>query len=168
MKIINSTREDVKSIFELYSLATEYQKQKCQVHWPVFSRDLIVQEIVERRQWKLMMDKKIACIWATSFNDLQIWEERNKDPSVYLHRIATQPGFRGQNLVAEIVKWSKTFAKQQNKKFIRLDTVGNNTELINYYQKCGFEFLGLSKLGNTSGLPAHYHKAQVSLFQIEL
>jgi hypothetical protein len=38
--------------------------------------------------------------------------------------------------------------------------------LINHYTKCGFEFLGLSKLSNTINLPAHYQNATVSLFQI--
>jgi hypothetical protein len=49
-----------------------------------------------------------------------------------------------------------------------MDTVGDNSGLINYYTKCGFEFLGLLKLKNTKGLPAHYDNATVSLFQIDL
>ncbi|MHB8929251.1 MAG: hypothetical protein ACYC5R_01500 [Melioribacteraceae bacterium] len=52
----------------------------------------------------MLINGGIACVWAMTFNDPQIWEERNKDPSVYLHRIATNPNFRGQNLVGEIVK----------------------------------------------------------------
>jgi len=53
-------------------------------------------------------------------------------------------------------------------KSLSMDTVGENTGLINYYTKCGFEFLGLLKLQNTEGLPAHYNNATVSLFQIEV
>ena len=49
-----------------------------------------------------------------------------------------------------------------------MDTVGDNPVLISYYTKCGFDFLGLSKLKNTEGLPAHYENATVSLFQIDL
>ncbi|WP_373425323.1 GNAT family N-acetyltransferase [Chryseobacterium lathyri] len=85
-----------------------------------------------------------------------------------MHRIATSPEFRGQNLVAEIVSWAKTYSKQNHKQFIRMDTVGENTPLINYYKKCGFDFLGLVKLGNTDGLPGHYHNAELSLFEIDL
>ncbi|MFP3835995.1 GNAT family N-acetyltransferase, partial [Chryseobacterium sp. SIMBA_028] len=85
--------------------------------------------------------------------------------AVYIHRIATNPDFRGQNLVQKIVEWGKQYALTNGKKFIRLDTVGDNPGLISYYTKCGFDFLGLSKLKDTAGLPAHYNNATVSLFE---
>ncbi|WP_394674460.1 GNAT family N-acetyltransferase [uncultured Chryseobacterium sp.] len=98
----------------------------------------------------------------------QIWKERNEDPALYIHRIATDPDFRGQNLVTEIVRWAKEYATRNNKVFIRMDTVGENKGLITYYEKCGFEFLRLSTLKNTEALPAHYSNATVCLFEIKL
>ncbi len=168
MTITNSTMEDLNEILRLYEIARNFQKTKNIVLWPVFDKELIETAIAEKRQWKIVIDKQVACVWATTFDDPQIWEERNSDPSIYIHRIATNPLFRGQNLVGEIAKWSKHHAKESAKKFIRMDTVGENKGLIDYYQKCGFEFLGLLKLKNTDGLPAHYDKATVSLFQITL
>ncbi|MHB8905347.1 MAG: GNAT family N-acetyltransferase [Melioribacteraceae bacterium] len=168
MNIENSTIYDIDEIFKLYKIATDFQKIKFTVHWAEFDRKLIETEISENRQWKMLINGGIACVWAMTFNDPQIWEERNKDPSVYLHRIATNPNFRGQNLVGEIVKWAKNYANENNKKYIRMDTVGNNSGLIKYYKKCGFDFLGLFKLNNTKGLPAHYDNATVSLFQMAL
>ncbi len=168
MNIQNSTTEDIEEIFRLYKLATDFQKTRFTVHWPEFSGRLIETEILENRQWKLILEDRVACVWATTFSDPQIWEERNADPSLYIHRIATNPHFRGQHLVGEIVKWAKGFAKQNDKKYIRMDTVGDNPGLISYYQKCGFDFLGLLKLKNTTGLPAHYDNATVSLFQMKL
>ncbi|MDB5030881.1 GNAT family N-acetyltransferase [Mucilaginibacter sp.] len=168
MEIKNSTSEDIDEIFKFYKAATDYQKTKSVVHWPEFDRKFIETEIFENRQWKIMIDNQIACIWATTFSDPEIWEEKNKDPSVYIHRIATNQDFKGRNLVGEIVQWAKNYAWVNDKKYIRMDTVGYNTGLIDYYQKCGFDFLGLSKLKNTKGLPAHYDNATVSLFQIVL
>ncbi|GAA3987114.1 GNAT family N-acetyltransferase [Mucilaginibacter dorajii] len=168
MEIHHSTLEDIDEIFRLYSIATDFQKGKFIVHWPEFERSMIETEINEKRQWKIVIDNRIACIWATTFNDPQIWEERNDDPAVYIHRIATNPEFRGQNLVQHITEWAKQYALTNKKKFIRMDTVGNNPGLIAYYTKCGFGFLGLSKLKSTAGLPAHYHNATVSLFQMEI
>ena len=49
-----------------------------------------------------------------------------------------------------------------------MDTVGENLSLINYYKKCGFDFLGLSKLKDTLDLPSHYHNSTVCLFQIKI
>jgi ribosomal protein S18 acetylase RimI-like enzyme len=102
------------------------------------------------------------------FSDPLIWAERNTDPAVYIHRIATNPACRGRNLVLQIVDWAKQYAITNNKKYIRLDTVGNNTGLIRHYQHCGFAFLGLFTLKTTAGLPAHYNNASVSLFELEV
>jgi len=168
MRIENSTAKDIDEIFRLYGIATAYMKSKKKVAWPEFERSMVEREIVENRQWKLLIDGQIACVWATAYDDPQIWQERNVDPSVYIHRIATNPDFRGQNFVKKIVDWTKEHALQKDKKFIRMDTVGENYGLINHYKKCGFDFLGLLKLDNTEGLPGHYHNATVSLFQIEI
>ncbi len=167
-QIQNSNNNDTDEIFRLYKIATDFQKTRFTSHWPEFDRQLIETEILENRQWKIVADGKIACVWATTFDDPQIWEERNEDPAVYIHRIATNPNFRGQNLVSKIVEWAKTYTSENQKQFVRMDTVGDNSGLINYYTKCGFEFLGLLKLKNTEGLPAHYENATVSLFEIDL
>lgn len=168
MEIKNSRTEDIYEIFRLYKIATDFQKTRFTEHWPEFERSLVKTEIAENRQWKIVIDSKIACVWATTFNDPQIWEDRNNDPAIYIHRIATNPDFRGRNLVGHIVEWAKKHAFDNKKKFIRIDTVGENPGLISYYSKSGFDFLGLLKLQNTEGLPAHYENATVSLFQIKL
>ncbi len=165
MKIENSTSHDISEIFRLYKIATDYQKTKLITHWPVFEQNLIQKEIEENRQFKIIINNQVACIWAIDFSDPLIWQEKNKDPSIYIHRIATNPEFRGQNLVTIILDWAKKYALENNKIFIRMDTVGENLKLIAYYKNCGFEYLGLSKLANSDGLPAHYHDATVSLFQ---
>jgi RimJ/RimL family protein N-acetyltransferase len=168
MIILNSKIEDINKIFKLYKIATNFQKTKSAVPWPNFDRELIRKEIHENRQWKIIIDGEIACIWAITESDIQIWQERNKEPAIYIHRISTNPNFRGRNLVCEIVKWSKNYAIHKNKKFVRMDTVGENIGLINYYKKCGFDFLGLSILKDTSELPTHYNNATVSLFQMSV
>ena len=166
MTIENSRIEDIGEIFRLYEIARNFQIAKGAVTWPAFDRAQIENEIINKQQWKIIIDNEVACIWMTTFSDPQIWEERNEDPSVYIHRIATNPVFRGQNLVAAIVKWSRKYAQENEKQFIRMDTIGENKGLIDHYQKCGFEFLGLFKLKNTQALPAHYDNATVSLFQM--
>jgi RimJ/RimL family protein N-acetyltransferase len=164
--IVNSTLNDIEAIFRLYDIAVELQKKVGTVHWPEFERAFIETEIKEHRQWKLIIDGEIACVWATTFTDPQIWEERNADPSVYIHRIATIPAFRGKDLVAQIVGWAKGYAKENGRKYIRLDTVGNNEKLIHHYRKCGFNYLGMVTLKTTEGLPHHYTLGGVCLFEI--
>lgn len=169
MEITNSNLDDIPEIFRLYKLATDFQKiQFPGNQWPKFEEDLIATEIVENRQLKLLIENKIACIWAVTYSDPQIWEDQENDDSIYIHRIATNPEFRGNNFVQAIVNWSKNFAGGQHKRFIRMDTCGRNERLINHYKSCGFNFLGMKKLKNTSDLPSHYHNAEVCFFEIEL
>ncbi len=169
MKIENSTPADITEIFRLYKIASDYQKTKqTVVVWPEFERQLVEKEIAENRQWKLIMEEEIACVWATTFSDEQIWEARNADAAIYIHRIATNPNFRGKNFVSIIIEWAKAYAKSNGKDFVRLDTLGNNVKLIEHYTNAGFHFLGLFDLKNTDGLPDHYHNAPVCLFEIKL
>jgi GNAT superfamily N-acetyltransferase len=169
MRIENSSQEDISEIFRLYKIASDYQRsKKTVVVWPEFDHEVVETEVAEARQWKLIIDEQVACVWATTFDDAQIWEERNADPSVYIHRIATNPDFRGKNFVVIIVEWAVQYAKEQGKEFVRLDTIGDNTGLIKHYTGAGFYFLGIFDLKSTQGLPTHYHNAPVSLFEINL
>ena len=169
MIITNSNLHDVPEIFRLYKLATEFQKIKFpENQWPEFDKELITTEVVENRQFKLLIEDKIACIWAITYSDAQIWEERENASSIYIHRIATNPECRGNNFVQTIVDWAKDYARKQHKSFIRMDTCGKNDRLINHYKNCGFDYLGMKKLKNASELPSHYHNADVCFFEIEL
>lgn len=169
MTIQTSTKDDIPEIFKLYGLAVEFQKLKFpENHWPEFDLHLVVTEVKENRQFKLIIDQKIACVWAITYSDPQIWENSDDESSIFIHRIATNPEFRGHNFVKKIVAWAKELAKAQHKKYIRMDTCGHNKRLITYYKSCGFDFLGLKKLQNTSNLPTHYHDVEVCFFEIEM
>tara|TARA_B100000787_G_scaffold126335_1_gene95552 strand:+ start:306 stop:824 length:519 start_codon:yes stop_codon:yes gene_type:complete len=169
MTIKNSSISDIDEIFKQYLLASQYQQsKKTVIVWPNFDRKMVENEIAEKRQFQLLIAGKIACVWAITFSDPQIWEERNKDRAVYIHRIATNPEYRGNNFVGTIVQWAKTLALKEGLQFIRLDTLGENKKLITYYKNVGFDFLGLFHLKDTSNLPEHYKKAAVSLFEINL
>jgi RimJ/RimL family protein N-acetyltransferase len=169
MVVENSNLNDIAEIFRLYRLAKEYQKIKFpENQWPEFDNELIATEIAENRQFKILTGNKIACIWAITYSDSQIWEGSENDTAIYIHRIATNPEFRGNNFVQAITDWAIDFARQKDKQFIRMDTCGNNERLINHYQSCGFKYLGMKKLKNTSELPIHYHNADVCFFEIKL
>lgn len=167
MHIENSTEKDIPEIFRLYKLATALQKEKFpENQWPEFDRRLIETEVAEKRQFKIIIDGKVACVWAITYSDPEIWKQDDGVSSIYIHRIAVNPDFRGNNYVKLIVEWAKNFA--QDKKFIRMDTCGENLKLIQHYQNCGFEFLGIKKLQQAVNLPAHYQNADVCYFEIKL
>jgi GNAT superfamily N-acetyltransferase len=168
INILNCTSADIDKILQLYEQASSLQRSKGVVPWPRFDRDLVETAVNESRQWKLEIGGRIACVWTITFEDPQIWEERDHDPSIYIHRITTAGEFRGRKLIDRVIDWAKHYAVQQGKRFVRLDTVGQNKALIKLYQSSGFDFLGLFRLKNTGSLPAHYQDADVSLFEMEI
>lgn len=168
MTITNCEPADLNTILRLYAAARALQAERKMVVWPVFESSLMEQEIMENRQWKLVIENDVGCVWATTFTDKDIWEEKDKNDAVYIHRIATNPAFRGRRFVKNIVDWAKIYAKANDKKFVRLDTLGNNTRLIQLYTEAGFNFLGVVRLADVSKLPLHYHREpDCLLFELE-
>lgn len=168
MEIVKSTDQDIDVIFELYDAATAHQKAVAPMHWLGFERVMVAQTIKDGFQWQIVVDREIACVFTLALNDPLIWEEKDKDPAVYIHRIATNPKFRGMHFVKHIVDWVKAYAIEQHKSYIRMDTGAGNDKLNNYYVSCGFSYLGVTRLANTEGLPLHYKKGRFSLFEIKL
>ncbi|MCG2420563.1 GNAT family N-acetyltransferase [Aequorivita sp. F47161] len=169
MKITNSSPADIPEIFRLYRLATEYQKITFPDNlWPEFDRAMVETEVLEKRQFKIVIDGQVACVWAITYSDPQIWEEADNEDSIYIHRIATNPDFRGNDFVKTIVTWAKTYAAEHKKQYIRMDTCGNNQRLIKHYTRSGFNFLEMKKIRDSSQLPSHYHNADVCYFEIQL
>lgn len=156
---------DLAAILDLYRHASDLQREKGMVVWPEISPSLIKQELAEQRQWKMVIDDQIACIWVVAFDDPLIWGEKNNDPAVYLHRIATAPDFRGQGVVEYVLRATHDMACKMRLNYLRLDTVGNNPGLIKHYTNHGLTYLGAFQLPSTEGLPGHYNDGPVLLFE---
>lgn len=160
---------DVDNVFDLYEDARRLQTARNMVVWPFFDKQFLKEEIANGRQWKIIRNSDIACNWAITFTDKDIWEEKERGDAIYIHRIVTNPAYRGNNFVKTMVEWAKAYARQHNRKYVRLDTLGNNTRLIEHYTKCGFTFLGIVRLANTQNLPLHYQKEpDCCLFEVEV
>ena len=168
MEFTNSNKEDFDEIFRLYAAAIEFQKAKFHRAWLPFDRAMIECEIAEKRNWKFVIDGKIVCIYSVTFEDPFIWKEKSLEPAIYIHRIVTNPEFRGRKFVPKITGWAHEYAKSLGKKFIRMDTWGDNQKLLDYYVECGFEFLGVITPTASADLPPHYEGITLSLFEIKL
>lgn len=168
MEITQSKLADIDQILSLYDAATALQASKNMTQWPTIDRNLVKQELSEGRQWKMVHQGQIVCVWVVAFEDPQIWGERSNQPSVFIHRIANHPQFRGRGFVGNIVEWAKHLYSGGPIQFIRLDTVGHNEGLIQVYTSHGFTLLDPVELEDTTGLPSHYNDGKVYLFEIEL
>jgi len=166
MEILNSTHSDLETIFNLYDAAIAHQKVVSHMHWLPFDTKLVESEIAENRQWKIIVDGQVACVFVTAYTDAAIWGEKDRDPSVYLHRIVTNPNFRGRNFVGAIVEWALHHGASMGKKFVRLDTWAENLKLKEIYLRNGFRFLGNAAPADPSALPSHYSGIVLGFYEI--
>ena len=167
MTILNSQPGDLNTIFHFYDLAIAHQKKVFSKHWQGFSQELVENEIAENRQYKILVNREVAAIFAVTFNDPTIWKERDQD-AIYIHRIVTHPDFRGFSFVKQIVKWAKKYSKTHQLKFIRMDTWADNEKLLKYYTSCGFSFAGTVTMEDADDLPKHYEGISLNLFEIKV
>ena len=165
-QILYSTSADIDTIFEFYDMAIAHQKKVFNKHWQGFSRELVGREINEKRQYKILVDGVIASVFAITLNDPEIWQEKDGDAAVYIHRIVTHPDFRGCGFVNRIIEWAKEFAKENKLQYIRMDTWADNEKLLAYYTGCGFEHVGKIEIAPGTSLPKHYEGISLNLFEI--
>ena len=168
MEVRRTRPEERDQILDLYAHASALQRSKGQVTWPQIDAALVDLEIREGRQWQIRLDGQMACVWVVAYEDPQIWGKLDADPSVYLHRIATHPDFRGRKMVGHVVQWARQHAAEEGRTHVRLDTVGNNAALIRLYTGHGFDFLGAEDLEDVEGLPGHYADGPCLRFEIVL
>lgn len=168
MKFFQSTIADLDTITELYTAAIEHQKAVSHLHWLPFDIELVKTEIAEGRQWKILEEEQVACVFVTAYSDPAIWGENGVEPSVYLHRIVTNPAFRGRNMVGAIVDWALQHGKSLDKKFVRLDTWAENLKLKEIYLRNGFRFLGNAAPADPSALPSHYSGIVLGFYEMDI
>jgi len=118
LEIKNTSLADVDSILALYDAAIELQTKKNMVVWPKFERSFIEKEIQGKRQWKIMIGNEIACNWSITFEDKEIWGEKDDNNSIYIHRLAANPAFRGNRFIDVIVPWAKAYALSKRRRFV--------------------------------------------------
>lgn len=168
MEFKNSTSADLETIFGLYDAAVAHQKAVSTKHWLPFDPQTVTQEIAEGRQWKIEIDGQIACIFLVAYSDPAIWGEKDADPAIYLHRIVTNPDFRGQGFVQKIVDWAKEHGRALGKQYLRLDTWADNPRLQTLYISCGFRYLGAFSPPDPAALPAHYSAITLGYYEMPI
>ena len=161
--------DDLPEILDLYQAARKLQTEHQMVVWPEFSEQLVNTEIREKRQFKIVIDGEIACNWAVTLSDPDIWEQKDQGDAIYIHRFCSSPKHRGKRFVNHMVSWAKAYAQEEGRIFVRLDTLGQNHGLVKHYTSAGFTFLGVFQLSKTSSLPQHYQdEKDCLLFELEV
>lgn len=167
-KIENTTEDDLEFIFWLFEKAIAYQKKKGYNIWTNYNKELLRSEVKSKAQYKVVLKQKITMIFSIVYHDKVIWGERDKDDSIYLHRIVVNPEFKGHRLFSAVLDWSIHHAESKGLKYVRMDTWGNNPNIIRYYESFGFEFRGNQQTPDDPELPIQNRGLRVALLEFTL
>lgn len=165
MEIRYTEISDIAIMEQMWNEALDFMRERNLPLWPGFPAELIQREIRERLNFKLCIDESIISFFSVALSDPVIWGEKEIDDAIYIHRGVTSSGYRGINMTRLVLEWAKVKARIMDRKFIRIDTWGSNTKLIEYYESAGFTHIGFKDMGDASGLPSHYKNLRLALFE---
>lgn len=162
-----ATLEDLPQIFDLFEKAIQYQQTNGYIGWKSYDKAFIRKDVEQGLLFKIVCDDKVICIFSVCYTDELIWREREKGDALYLHRIVLNRDFRGVKIFAVVLEWAIQQVREQNLRFIRMDTWAGNTKLIDYYKSYGFNFIENYTTSNTPDLPEQHRNLNVALLELE-
>lgn len=80
--------------------------------------------------------------------DLHIWQA-HEEGCVYLHRLAVDRKYSGNQIGQQAIAYIEKLAIQMEKKLIKLDCVGTNSRLNQFYLDNGYQLLGTTSDGHS-------------------
>lgn len=167
-KIEHTTTTDLEFIYTLFDQAIAYQQRKGYPVWKGYDKNAFRQDIEAGNQYKILIDAQIAIVFSVCYTDKVIWREKENGTAVYLHRIAVNPAFKGQQLFGAILDWTKAHALEKGLAFIRMDTWADNPTILEYYKSYGFSFVENYTTPDSTELPSQHRNLGLALLEMRL
>ena len=167
-QITNTEKSDLPLIFEFFEHSINYQEKHGYPAWRHYDKDVVVKDVENKNQYKIMVESKMAMVFSVRYSDKLIWRELDKGDSIYLHRIVVNPVFKGKKLFGVILDWAKDHVRQKSLRSIRMDTWADNPTIINYYKTFGFQFIENYTTPDIPDLPVHNRNLPMTLLEYKL
>lgn len=167
-RVENSTMEDLDFICWMYEEAIKYQKKNNYFGWESIDKIHLKNEIKNKLNFKITQGNDILCVFGVVFSDPLIWREKDKETSIYLHRIVVNPNFKGQKQFEKVLQWAKGYSVENGLDTIRMDTWTKNPAIIEFYKKYGFKVVEEYKTGDTDKLPEQHRNLDITLLEYRL
>ena len=166
MKIHRSTPSNENMFRDFWNRAVSFQESNRLPLWPPYPEQMMKNEIRARLHFSVFMtDGVLAGYFSLALSDELIWGEKERGDAIYVHRMCVNPDRKGNKLAASVLSWAYGYATGAGRKFIGMDTWGDNPQLLNYYIACGYRHIANRQLGSVPGLPPHYKNINLALFE---
>jgi ribosomal protein S18 acetylase RimI-like enzyme len=166
--ISNTTSADLPAVLRLFEQALTLQGKNGYKVWNNIDQAAVKKDIENKLHYKIINGTDILCIFSIQFSDPFIWQERDQNDAIYLHRIVASPKFKGQKQFQKVLDWAVQKAIQQNLKFVRMDTWADNDKIIEYYKSFGFKLIEYYKTPDTEELPVQNRNLNVVLMELSI
>jgi len=169
MNIHHSNISSEPKFREFWAAAIAYQNSKGLQLWPAYPEKKIKGEIETGLHFSAFMpDGVLAGFFSLALCDAEIWEDKEQGDAIYIHRMCVNPACKGNRLAAWFLTWAQGYAEGCGRKYVRMDTWGDNPRLIRYYVECGFRQAGNRQMSAVRDLSPHYQNAYLALFENEV
>ncbi|KXN98913.1 GCN5 family acetyltransferase [Aequorivita aquimaris] len=145
-------KKDKDKVLELFKEAAEKINKMNIDHWqywknPPKEKIEWVEEGILNNEFffiKELNGKNIGMVRILD-EDLLYWGKQ-KEKAKYVHSLVIKEDYNGKGLGTKILQKIETTAKTDNCKYLRLDADSKNPKLCQYYEKIGFEKMGIKEL----------------------
>lgn len=144
MDITLAKIDDIESIVEILKERCDWLKANNIDQWgdyyysEKYNANYFNEVMQLHKLYVVKQNDKVIGIFLLKETDKTYWE--NDDNAYYIHHLATKIGYSG--LGKQIIEFIEKLAKENSKKYIRLDCKKSNIGLNQYYQNQGFIYKG--------------------------
>ncbi len=145
-----ATNDDSSEIIKMLKRIAQWLKDNEINQWRYLldggDDEEIKQSIHNQETYIVLKDKEIVATFTLlakqSEWDRHIWGSDHSSESLYLHRIAVIPEYMKKGVGKSILTWIKD--NVNDKKYLKLDCVAENSKLNYFYKNNGFELIGIT------------------------
>jgi GNAT superfamily N-acetyltransferase len=134
--------EDAFTVAALLDEASAWVDELGFSQWPLpFPRDQLAAAIDRGEVYVVEAEDGEAVATVSMLPDDPYWGDRPAD-AFYVHKLAVRRDRAGRGIGAAVVEWANAEAAEAGREFLRLDCLGDNPGIRNYYEDLGFQDRG--------------------------
>ncbi len=143
MYVRKATLNDVNDIINLIKERMKWMDNKNLYQWnktgylDAYTHDYFCEKIKDESFFVAIEDNQLIGAIALFENDHR-WND--KASALYIHHLVSDPNYPGVGKY--LISFSEEYAKQNEVKFLRLDSQKGNEKLSDFYQSLGFLIVG--------------------------
>lgn len=138
--VIRARQGDLDRVLELLEEASVWLSSRgLETQWlpsPAFRQT--IKDNIDRGEVYVVKDfKQTVGTITLQWSDKKFWGVVAPDAG-YIHKLAITRSHAGQRLGLRMLQWAETKAREEGRRYLRLDCVASNKTIRDYYEKAGF------------------------------